>query len=219
MPSSARRASGRMGSPPATLAARARKGCVPQRAGRKVAPVLASGREGGQGTMDFTESPRVQTARGIVREFMRKEVLPLEPALAREGFAALAPRLARVRERARGTGLWAAFVPERYGGAGLPLTEYAHVSEELGRSRLGHYLFNCQAPDVGNMEILMKYGTDEQKERYLIPLVHGEIRSCFSMTEPAYPGSNPVWMGATAVKDGGDYVVNGEKWFSTGADG
>jgi alkylation response protein AidB-like acyl-CoA dehydrogenase len=101
----------------------------------------------------------------------------------------------------------------------LSLVEFAHIGEELGRSPLGHYLFNCQAPDVGNMEILLKHGTDEQKDKYLKPLVRGEIRSCFSMTEPAYPGSNPVWMGTTAVKEGGDYVINGDKWFSSGADG
>jgi acyl-CoA dehydrogenase len=169
--------------------------------------------------MDFTESPRVAEVRRIVRAFMEKEVLPLEPALRREGFAALRPRLAAVRARAKETGLWAAFVPPEVGGAGLSLTEYAHMSEELGKSPVGHYVFNCQAPDVGNMEILMKYGTDAQKERWLGPLVRGEIRSCFTMTEPEFAGSNPVWMGTTAVKDGGDWVIRGHKWFATGADG
>jgi acyl-CoA dehydrogenase len=169
--------------------------------------------------MDFTESPRVKTIRGVVRAFLEKEVLPLEPALRREGFAALKARLERARQRARDTGLWAAFVPEAHGGAGLSLTEYAHMSEELGRSPVGHYLFNCQAPDVGNMEILMQYGTDEQKERFLRPLVRGEIRSCFTMTEPEFAGSNPVWLGTTARKDGGEWVIRGHKWFATGADG
>jgi len=169
--------------------------------------------------MDFTESPRVQSLRTLVREFMQREVYPLEPALAREGFAALLPRLSRVRELARGTGLWAAFVPERYGGAGLPLTEYAHLSEELGRSPVGHYLFNCQAPDAGNMEILIQHGTEEQQERWLRPLVRGEIRSCFTMTEPEHAGSNPVWLGTTARRDGGEWVIHGHKWFASGADG
>src|SRR5512133_946318 len=169
--------------------------------------------------MDFTESPRVKTIRGVVRAFLEKEVLPLEPALRREGFTALKPRLERARQRARDTGLWAAFVPEAHGGAGLSLTEYAHMSEELGRSPVGHYLFNCQAPDVGNMEILMQYGTDEQKERFLRPLVRGEIRSCFTMTEPEFAGSNPVWLGTTARKDGAEWVIHGHKWFATGADG
>ena len=169
--------------------------------------------------MDFSESPRVTTVRGIVRSFMEQEVYPLEPGLRRDGFLAMRPRLERARAKAKETGLWAAFVPEAYGGAGLALTEFAHLSEELGRSPIGHYVFNCQAPDVGNMEILMKYGTETQKERWLLPLVRGEIRSCFTMTEPEFAGSNPVWMGTTAVKDGGEWVIRGHKWFATGADG
>ncbi len=129
------------------------------------------------------------------------------------------PELERRRARARETGLWTAHVPEAYGGAGLSLTEFAHMSEELGRSPLGHYVFNCQAPDVGNMELLMEFGTPEQQERWLRPLVRGEIRSCFTMTEPEFAGSNPVWMGTTAIKDGDEYVIRGHKWFATGADG
>src|SRR5262249_34332987 len=97
--------------------------------------------------------------------------------------------------------------------------EFAHISEALGHSPLGHYIFNCQAPDVGNMEILMHHGTAAQKETYLMPLIRGEIRSCFSMTEPEYPGSNPTWMKTAAVKDGDDYVINGHKWFTSAADG
>jgi alkylation response protein AidB-like acyl-CoA dehydrogenase len=169
--------------------------------------------------MDFSASPKVETIRKIAREFMQKEVYPIEPDLHRKGFAALLPVLAEKRARAKETGLWAAHVPESYGGAGLPLTEFAHLSEELGKSPIGHYVFNCQAPDVGNMEVLMEHGTPEQKERYLLPLVRGEIRSCFTMTEPEFAGSNPVWMGTTAKKDGGDWVIRGHKWFSTGMEG
>ncbi len=169
--------------------------------------------------MDFSESPKVATIRQSVREFMAKEVFPLEPEIAREGFVALLPKLQKVRERAKQTGLWAAHIPEDQGGAGLSLTEFAHMSEELGRCPVGHYVFNCQAPDVGNMEILMEHGTDEQKERFLRPLIRGEARSCFTMTEPEFAGSNPVWMGTTAKKDGGDWVIRGHKWFSTGAEG
>src|SRR5207248_178361 len=117
------------------------------------------------------------------------------------------------------TGLWAAHVPAEWGGAGVSLTEFAHLSEELGRSPLGHYVFNVQAPDVGNMELLLSHGTAEQKDRWLRPLVRGDIRSCFTMTEPEFAGSNPVWMGTTAVKDGGSWVIRGHKWFSTAADG
>ena len=169
--------------------------------------------------MDFSDPPKVKAVRGILREFMEKEVYPLEPRLRRGGFKALVPVLMEKRERARQTGLWAAHVPEKFGGAGLSLTEFAHMSEELGKSPIGHYLFNCQAPDVGNMEILMEYGTPEQQQKFLAPLVRGEIRSCFSMTEPEFAGSNPVWMGTTAKKEGGEWVIRGHKWFASAADG
>jgi alkylation response protein AidB-like acyl-CoA dehydrogenase len=169
--------------------------------------------------MDFSPSPRVEAMRQLVRRFVDDEVVPLEGALRREGFRALLPKLQAVRERAKQTGLFAAHVPEAYGGAGLALTEFAHLSEELGRTPVGHWVFNAQAPDVGNMEILMEYGSDEQKERWLLPLVRGEIRSTFTMTEPEFPGSNPTWMGTTARKDGDAWVIRGHKWFATGADG
>src|SRR5512133_599241 len=133
--------------------------------------------------MDFSESNEVKAIRALVREFLAKEVFPLEPLVRREGFVASLPRLATARQRARETGLFAAFMPRDVGGAGLSLVEFACMSEELGRSPLGHYVFNCQAPDVGNMEILLRYGTDEQRQRWLVPLVKGEVRSCFTMTE------------------------------------
>jgi len=169
--------------------------------------------------LDFSESPKVKAIRGVVREFMKKEVYPLEPMLRGQGFVALLPELKKAREKARQTGLWAAHVPEKYGGAGLKLTEFAHMSEELGKSPIGHYLFNVQAPDVGNMEILMEHGTQEQKEKFLMPLIRGEIRSSFTMTEPEFPGSNPVWMGTTAHKDGNEWVIRGHKWFATSVEG
>ena len=117
--------------------------------------------------MDFSVSDRVRSFQGLVREFMRKEVFPLEPRCRSERLRGDPPELRRVREKARETGLFAAHMPPEYGGAHLPLTEFAHMSEELGRSPLGHYVFNCQAPDVGNMEILLEHGTEEQKERWL----------------------------------------------------
>lgn len=169
--------------------------------------------------MDFSESPRVSAIRASVREFMKKEVYPLEPELRRSGFAAMLAVLEKKRSKAKETGLWAAHIPQEFGGGGLSLTEFAHMSEELGRSPIGHYLFNVQAPDVGNMEILMEFGTPEQKQKYLMPLVSGEIRSCFTMTEPELAGSNPVWLGTTATKDGDDWVLRGHKWFATGAQG
>lgn len=169
--------------------------------------------------MDFTISDKMQPIIQTIREFMREEVYPLEGDFSENRFRDLLPTLNEKRRKVKALGLWAPFIPKEYGGVGLSLTEFAHVSEELGRSPLGHFLFNCQAPDVGNMENLMQHGTDEQKETYLLPLVRGDIRSCFAMTEPEYPGSNPVWMGTTAVKDGDDYVINGHKWFASSADG
>jgi acyl-CoA dehydrogenase len=169
--------------------------------------------------MDFSESLKVKAVRNIVRGFMEKEVYPLEQALRQQGFEALLPILMEKRERARETGLWAAHLPEELGGAGLSLTEFAHMSEELGKSPIGHYLFNVQAPDVGNMELLMTHGSPEQKERYLLPLARGEIRSCFTMSEPEFAGSNPVWMGTTAHREGDEWVLRGHKWFASSADG
>jgi acyl-CoA dehydrogenase len=169
--------------------------------------------------MDFAISENTRRMTRVIRDFMQNEVYPLEREFLSASFRDMLPILDEKRERAQAMGLWAPHIPEEYGGQGLSLLEFAHVSEELGRSPIGHYLCNCQAPDVGNMEILMKYGTEEQKGRYLLPLIQGEIRSCFAMTEPGYPGSNPTWMGTTAVKDGDDYVINGQKWFITGADG
>ena len=104
-------------------------------------------------------------------------------------------------------------------GMGLSLGGFARLSEELGRSPLGHYAFNTQAPDIGNMEVLLKHGTPEQKDRFLGPLVRGEIRSSFGMTEPEHPGSNPVWMSTKAVLEGDHWVINGHKWYTTGFEG
>jgi alkylation response protein AidB-like acyl-CoA dehydrogenase len=169
--------------------------------------------------MDFAIPEHITSMLEHARDFMDREVHPLEPGFLADGFTAILPELERCRERARQTGLWAAHVPAEHGGGGLTLVEFAHLSEELGRSPLGHYVFNCQAPDVGNMELLMEFGTPEQQERWLQPLVRGEIRSCFTMTEPEHAGSNPVWLGTTAIRDGSDYVIRGHKWFATGADG
>jgi alkylation response protein AidB-like acyl-CoA dehydrogenase len=169
--------------------------------------------------MDFEIPARVKPLVERLRAFVQEEVVPLEPAFLNGEFVALLPQLAEVRAHVRAAGLWAPHLPERYGGLGLSLHEFAYVSEELGRSPLGHYAFNCQPPDIANMELLLRYGSEEQKQHYLEPLACGEIRSCFAMTEPEYPGSNPVLMGATAERDGDDYVINAHKWFTTGAEG
>lgn len=154
-----------------------------------------------------------------IKEFLRTQVYPLEADFLRRPFRELTPTLHAKREQVKAMGLWAPHLPVGYGGLGLTLSEFALVSEELGRTPLGHYLFNCQAPDIGNMEILLAHGTPEQKERYFEPLARGDVRSCFSMTEPEHPGSNPTWMSTTAVKDGDDYVINGHKWFTSSAEG
>src|SRR6185295_7372980 len=164
-------------------------------------------------------SEKLQEAVKTVRKFVREEVFPLESDFLRCPFRELLPRLRANREKVKALGLWAPHVPAKFGGAGFSLCEFARISEELGRSPLGHYLFNCQAPDAGNIEILIEHGTPEQIETWLKPLVRGEIRSCFSMTEPELPGSNPVWMNTSAVKNGTDYIINGHKWFTSAADG
>ena len=170
--------------------------------------------------MDFDLSGPMQKKLATVRSFVASEVIPLETELARQGsFRALLPALQGVREKVKSLGLWAPQIARIHGGGGLTLIEHAHLSEALGWSLLGHYAFNCQAPDAGNMEILLQFGSDAQKSQWLTPLLDGKIRSCFSMTEPDRAGSNPTWLDTKATKVGDDYVINGHKWFTTGADG
>ncbi len=169
--------------------------------------------------MSKVTSAELQIIIKKIGQFMEAEVFPFEVEFLNKPFAKLLPQLREKREKVKKQNLWAPHLPKDLGGLGLSLLEFAHVSEQLGQSPIGHFLFNCQAPDVGNMEILMQHGTPAQKERYLLPLARGEIRSCFSMTEPEFPGSNPVWMGTTALKEGNDYVINGHKWFTSSADG
>lgn len=169
--------------------------------------------------MDFTVSDKMQAVTGMMAEFVEKELIPLEPEFLVKDFKTMIPVINEKRRMVKQMELWAPNHPKEYGGMGLDLMEHALVSEVLGMSPLGHYVFGCHAPDAGNIEILHKYGTDRQKAQYLKPLVAGDIRSCFSMTEVELPGSNPVMMDTTAVKEGSDYVINGQKWYSTAADG
>src|SRR5678809_85165 len=154
-----------------------------------------------------------------IRAFLQEEVYPLEKEFLHRPFKELLPSLQAKRKEIKAAGMWVPHLPKQYGGLDRTLIEFARVSEELGRTPLGHYLFNCQAPDIGNTEILISHATDKQKEQYLTPLIRGEVRSCFSMTEPEHPGSNPTWMSTTAVLDGDDYVINGHKWFTSSAEG
>jgi alkylation response protein AidB-like acyl-CoA dehydrogenase len=169
--------------------------------------------------MDFNVSDKMKTIIGMINEFVDKELIPLEAEFINEDFRDMLPVLREKQAMVKKMELWAPNFPSELGGMGLSLLEHGLVSEALGRSPLGHFVFWCQAPDAGNVEILHMFGTPEQKEKYLRPLVEGKIRSCFSMTEVDMPGSNPVMMETTAVKDGGDYVINGHKWYTTAADG
>ncbi|HVK87186.1 MAG TPA: acyl-CoA dehydrogenase family protein, partial [Kofleriaceae bacterium] len=169
--------------------------------------------------MDFDPPESVRPLLDRIERFIADEVMPVEPAVMEHGFVANEARLAELRAKVKAAGMWAPQLPKDIGGLGLTLVEHGLVSERLGRSPLGHYVFGAQAPDAGNAEILHKYGTPEQKERWLGPLARGELRSCFSMTEPENPGSNPTLLSCTARKDGADYVIDGHKWFTTAADG
>jgi alkylation response protein AidB-like acyl-CoA dehydrogenase len=169
--------------------------------------------------VDFSIPDPLQTVLAETRDIVDRLVIPLESRLGRASFAELVPDLAAVRREVKARGLWAPQLPRELGGMGLSLLDFASVGEQLGRSPLGHYAFNCQAPDAGNMELLREFATDDQKERWLLPLARGEVRSCFAMTEPDHPGSNPVWMGTRAVRVGDEYVLDGRKWFASGADG
>jgi len=169
--------------------------------------------------MDFTVSEKMKIIIGMMDEFVEKELIPLEPEFLTKPVRALLPVIAEKRKMVKQMELWAPNHPKEFGGMGLDLMEHALVSESLGRTPLGFLVFGCQAPDAGNIEILHKYGTKAQKEKYLRPLVEGKIRSCFSMTEIDQPGSNPVLLDSTAEKDGDDYVINGHKWYTSSADG
>ena len=169
--------------------------------------------------MDFSIPKKTQELLTRIGEFVEREIYPLESAASKKSFRQMLPALQEKRNLVKKMELWLPQIPKKHGGVGLGFMEHAMVSEVLARSPYGHYAFNAQAPDAGNMEILMEFGTASQKEKWLEPLLRGEIRSCFSMTEKDCPGSNPVWMETTAVRDGNDYVINGEKWFTSSADG
>jgi acyl-CoA dehydrogenase len=169
--------------------------------------------------MDFSISKETQALLATAQQFVETRLYPNELRWLSQGFSKSEPEFDALRREVKALGLWAPQMPKESGGAGLPLVVHGLLSEALGRSPFGHYIFGCQAPDAGNMELLHKYASHEQKERFLEPLVRGEIRSCFSMTEPENPGSNPTQLSCLATSDGDDYVINGRKWFTTAADG
>ena len=173
--------------------------------------------------MDFSSSPRVQSYLQRLSAFMQQQVLPAEP----EYYAQLLkvpdwrswkqpPIMESLKAKARAAGLWNLFLPDRKYGAGLTNVEYAPLAEITGRSLIAPEVFNCNAPDTGNMEVLVKYGSEAQKLRWLVPLLAGEIRSAFCMTEPDVASSDATNMRATALIEGDDLVLNGRKWWSSG---
>ncbi|HET9949655.1 MAG TPA: acyl-CoA dehydrogenase family protein [Longimicrobiales bacterium] len=164
-------------------------------------------------------SDRIEGILARVRAFMEREIVPLEQLGSQKRFFEIEPVLKEKRQKVKELGLWTPQVPEEWGGMGLTLVELGRVMEVLGRSPYGVYVFNCNAPDAGNIEVLISQGTEEQQERWLKPLLAGEIRSCFSMTEPEHAGSNPVVMSTRAVLDGDEWVIDGHKWFTSAADG
>jgi acyl-CoA dehydrogenase len=164
---------------------------------------------------ELAPTEEIQELRARYRAFMEGHVYPNEQALRSDD----ADVIESLRAKAKEDGLWAPHVPPEAGGTGQGFLAYAHLNEEIGRSTYAQLVFGCQAPDAGNAEILFLFGTEQQKERWLAPLVAGEIRSFFSMTEPEVPGSDPTTLRTTAVRDGDEWVIDGHKWFSSGADG
>jgi acyl-CoA dehydrogenase len=166
-------------------------------------------------------SPHVAALRQRVCDFMEAHIYPNERRYYEEaeklGPWSVYPIVEELKPLARAAGLWNLFLPDSGHGMGLTNLEYAPLCEVMGRSHLAPEVFNCSAPDTGNMEVLERYGTDEHKERWLKPLLAGEIRSCFAMTEPAVASSDATNIQSSIVRDGDEYVINGHKWYTTNA--
>jgi acyl-CoA dehydrogenase len=174
--------------------------------------------------MDLNPSPRVEELRQRLIEFMDEHVYPAERKvmeeidLIRPGVP-YPPAMLELRKKARAAKMWNLFLPDAQHGPGLENWEYAFLCEIMGRSMIAPAVFNCSAPDTGNIEILAEFGSEAQKKRWLDPLLDGSIRSCFSMTERDVAGSDPTLIQTRAVRDGDDWVINGRKWFTSGAIG
>jgi acyl-CoA dehydrogenase len=171
--------------------------------------------------MEFELPERVRELRERLVAFMDERVYPVEPEVAafveRTGGSKIAPMIEELKGAARAAGLWNLWMPNPEYGPGLSNLEYAPLCEVMGRSLIGPEVFNCSFPDTGNMEVLALFGTSEQKERWLYPLLEGEIRSAFAMTEPGSASSDPTNIESTISRDGDDYLVDGHKWYITGA--
>ena len=174
--------------------------------------------------MDFQMAPKTAEYYPKVDAFMQEHVLPNESKIDHEVETLgekfnESPTMNEIRKKAKAAGLWNLFLPDPKHGPGFSNFEYAPLCELMGRSFYGAHAFNCMAPDTGNMEILAEFGTDEQKKKWLQKCLDGEIRTCFSMTEPDTPGSDPTQLKTRAVRNGDYYVINGRKWFTSNAIG
>ncbi|HSV05000.1 MAG TPA: acyl-CoA dehydrogenase family protein [Candidatus Binatus sp.] len=174
--------------------------------------------------MDFELSPTVRELKTRIAAFMERHIHPAEAEILAQSDdirpgVPYPPALLPIRQRAKAEGLWNLFLPDKEYGAGLTNWEYGVLCELMGRSFAAPAAFNCAAPDTGNMEILAEFGSAEQKKRWLEPLLAGDIRSCFSMTEPEVAGSDPTLLRTRAVRDGDHWVIDGHKWFTSGAIG
>lgn len=167
--------------------------------------------------IDFSFPPEIEELRTRVRSFIDEIVRPTEAEIDENDRQSVRRGVIHMRKEAIARGLWLPHMPEEWGGMGLGHMEMAMVSAEAARSRFGPFAINAQAPDEGNMHTLEKWGSDEQKERYLRPLCEGRARSCFAMTEPEVAGSDPTLIQTHAVREGDDWVINGHKWFISGA--
>ena len=171
--------------------------------------------------MAFEPSPKVLALRDRLEAFMDEHIYPNEERHQKEaeslGPWKVLPVIDELKPKAQALGLWNLFLPESEHGAGLTNLEYAPLCEVMGRSFLAPEVFNCSAPDTGNMEVLARYGTPEHQERWLKPLLAGEIRSCFAMTEPAVASSDATNIESSIRRDGDDYIINGRKWYTTNA--
>ena len=169
--------------------------------------------------MDFTLEPAKQVVVNRFRDYVDRELIPLEADFLANGFQAMLPVLREKRADVRRQGMWGPIYPREHGGLGLDLVTHGLISEALGRCPFAHYVFGCNAPDAGNVELLHEFGSPAQKKRWLEPLVAGSLRSCFGMTEPGNSGANPLMLETTAQASGDAWVLDGRKWFTTGADG